>query len=264
MLAHCRLDRFGPDDPQALHLQFEAMKLAFADARAYVADPAAMERVKVEDLLAEDYLAERAKLIDASRAQLFDAGQPDRGGTVYLATADASGMMVSYIQSNYLGFGSGIVVEGTGISLQNRGAGFSLAAGHPNQVAGGKRPYQTIIPGFLMDKAGAPLMSFGVMGGPMQPQGHLQMVLRTQLWGQDVQTAADAPRWQVLSGLDVAAEDTIGPEAIETLKSLGHTIIADEPDPVNFGFGGAQLIARAGEAYIAGSDPRKDGCAIGL
>jgi gamma-glutamyltranspeptidase/glutathione hydrolase len=264
MLAHCRLDRYDPEDPRALHLQIEAMKLAFADARAYVADPAAMKRVRAEDLLAEDYLAGRARLIDEDRARLYDAGKPDRGGTVYLATADQDGIMVSYIQSNYLGFGSGVVVPGTGISLQNRGAGFSLQPGHPNEVGGGKRPYQTIIPGFVTDSRGAPLMSFGVMGGPMQPQGHLQMVLRTQLWGQDVQIAADAPRWQVLGGLEVAAEATIGVEAIEALRAMGHSMIADEPDPVNFGFGGAQLIARSGDAYIAGSDPRKDGCAIGF
>jgi gamma-glutamyltranspeptidase/glutathione hydrolase len=223
-----------------------------------------MKRIRAEDLLEEDYLAGRARLIDENRAQLFDAGKPDRGGTVYLATADEGGMMVSYIQSNYLGFGSGVVVPGTGISLQNRGAGFSLQPGHPNEVGGRKRPYQTIIPGFVTDSQGAPLMSFGVMGGPMQPQGHLQMVLRTQLWEQDVQTAADAPRWQVLSGLEVAAEAAIGGEAIEALRALGHGMIADEPDPVNFGFGGAQLIARSGDAYVAGSDPRKDGCAIGF
>ncbi len=187
-----------------------------------------------------------------------------RGGTVYLTTADESGMMVSFIQSNYMGFGSGVVVPGTGISLQNRGTGFSLKPGHPNQVAGGKRPFQTIIPGFLMSTDGTPLMSFGVMGGPMQPQGHVQMVLRTQLWGQNPQTAADAPRWQVLSGIDVAMEATVGEAAISTLRAKGHNVIAEQPDPVNFGFGGAQLIARSGDAYIAGSDSRKDGCAIGV
>ena len=264
ILAHCGLDRFEADDPRALHLQIEAMKLSFADAHAYVADIEAMRDVGVEALLAEDYLAGRAKQIRQDRAQHFGAGKPGRGDTVYLSTADESGMMVSFIQSNYMGFGSGVVVPGTGISLQNRGTGFSLQPGHPNQVAGGKRPFQTIIPGFLMGAGNVPLMSFGVMGGPMQPQGHVQMVLRTQLWDQNPQAAVDAPRWQVLSGIDVAVEATIGEDTIAALRAMGHKIIVEEPDPVNFGFGGAQLIAKAGDTYVAGSDPRKDGCAIGF
>lgn len=264
MLAHCGLDRFDADDPRALHLQIEALKLGFADAHAYVADLAAMRDVGVEALLSPGYLAERAKLIREDRAQHFGAGKPGRGDTVYLSTADENGMMVSFIQSNYMGFGSGVVVSGTGISLQNRGSGFSLQPGHPNQVAGGKRPFQTIIPGFLMGADNVPLMSFGVMGGPMQPQGHVQMVLRTQLWGQNPQTAVDAPRWQALSGMDVAVEATIGNDAIAALRGLGHNIIVEEPDPVNFGFGGAQLIAKTGGTYVGGSDPRKDGCAIGF
>jgi gamma-glutamyltranspeptidase/glutathione hydrolase len=107
-------------------------------------------------------------------------------------------------------------------------------------------------------------MSLGVMGGPMQPQGHLQMVLRTQLWGQDPQTAADAPRWQAGSGLEVAVETSLGEAAIEALRAKGHNLVVEEPDPVNFGFGGAQLIAQIGDAYVAGSDPRKDGCAVGF
>lgn len=264
ILRHLGLDRFGPDDADALHLQIEATKLAFADAYAYVADLDAMRDVTPADLLSDGYLAERAKLISETRAQVFSQGTPGRGGTVYLTAADESGMMVSYIQSNYMGFGSGVVVPGTGISLQNRGTGFTLDPGHPNEVGGGKRPFQTIIPGFLMGADGAPIMTVGVMGGPMQPQGHLQMVLRTQLWGQDPQTAVDAPRWHVLSGLDVAAEMPMGEATISALRSKGHNIVVEEPDPINFGFGGAQLIARKGDAYIAGSDPRKDGCAIGF
>ncbi len=263
ILEHCGLDRFGPDDADALHYQIEAIKLGFADAHAYVADPSAMPDEQVSQLLSDGYLAERAKLIKQDEAQIFGPGTPGRGGTVYLATADASGMMVSYIQSNYLGFGSGVVVPGTGISLQNRGAGFSLKPGHPNLIAGGKRPYHTIIPGFLMGADGKPIMSMGVMGGPMQPQGHVQVALRTQAWGQDPQTAVDAPRWQVLSGLDVAIERTFGEATLSALRAKGHNLITEEPDPVNFGFGGAQLIAKMGDAYIAGSDPRKDGCAIG-
>ena len=179
-----------------------------------------------------------------------------------LSAADADGMMISFIQSNYAGFGSGVVVPGTGISLQNRGAGFSLQKGHPNEVAGGKRPFHTIIPGFLM-KDGQPLMSFGVMGGPIQAQGHVQMVLRTQLWGQDPQTAVDAPRWRIVEGLDVAVEAAAGDSVIAQLEAMGHRISREMPD-TSYGFGGAQLVHRVEGGYVAGSDPRKDGQAVGF
>ncbi|RCK54094.1 gamma-glutamyltransferase [Thalassospira profundimaris] len=264
ILRHCQLERFGPDDPEALHLEIEAMKLAFADLHTYVADLDHMREVTVEHLLSDKYLASRAALIDPARAQDFKAGAPEHGGTVYVTAADESGMMVSFIQSNYLGFGSGVVVPGTSISLQNRGHGFSLQPGHPNQVAGGKRPFQTIIPAFLMGRDGNPVMSFGVMGGPMQAQGHLQMTLRTQLWRQDPQTAADAPRWQAISGLDVAVEHVLGDQTITALRAKGHNILVETPDQTNFGFGGAQLIAKTDAGYVAGSDPRKDGCAVGF
>lgn len=264
ILRHCQIDQYGPDDPEVLHLEIEAMKLAFADLHTYVADLDHMRDVTVEHLLSDKYLASRAALIDPARAQDFKAGAPEHGGTVYVTAADESGMMVSFIQSNYLGFGSGVVVPGTSISLQNRGHGFSLKPGHPNLVAGGKRPFQTIIPAFLMGKDGNPVMSFGVMGGPMQAQGHLQMTLRTQLWGQDPQTAADAPRWQAISGLDVAVEHVLGDETIKALRAKGHNILVETPDQTNFGFGGAQLIAKTDAGYVAGSDPRKDGCAVGF
>ncbi|MEM7522145.1 MAG: gamma-glutamyltransferase, partial [Pseudomonadota bacterium] len=177
--------------------------------------------------------------------------------------ADASGMMVSFIQSNYAGFGSGVVVPGTGVALQNRGAGFTLEDGHPNQVGPGKRPFHTIIPGFLMGPDG-PLMSFGVMGGQMQAQGHMQMVLRTQLWGQDVQMAADAPRWRFMEGLKVACESTMPEATVKALRDMGHDITIEALDQA-FGFGGAQLIHRLpGSGYAGGSDPRKDGAALGL
>jgi gamma-glutamyltranspeptidase/glutathione hydrolase len=251
------------DDPQALHLQIEAMKLALRDAESYVADLDHMTTVTVEDLLDDGYLAARAREIDPDKARNFGAGAPKHGGTVYLTAADASGMMVSFIQSNYAGFGSGVVVPGTGVSLQNRGAGFSLNPDHQNFVGPNKRPFQTIIPGFLMGKTD-PLMSFGVMGGPMQAQGHVQMVLRTQLFGQDVQMAADAPRWRVTTGLGVACETTLPDATIETLRQMGHEITLEAPDNA-FGFGGAQLIHRLPErGYVAGSDPRKDGAAMGF
>ncbi|WP_187431108.1 Glutathione hydrolase-like YwrD proenzyme [Roseobacter fucihabitans] len=251
------------DDPRAMHLQIEAMKLALRDAEAYVADLDHMANITVEDMLDDGYLAARAREIDPNRAINFGAGAPKQGGTVYLTAADASGMMVSFIQSNYAGFGSGVVVPGTGVSLQNRGAGFVLDPSHQNCVAPRKRPFHTIIPGFLMGSDG-PLMSFGVMGGPMQAQGHVQMVLRTQLFGQDPQMAVDAPRWRVTDGLGVACETSLPVATLEALRALGHDLSLEPPDNA-FGFGGAQLIARLpGRGYVAGSDPRKDGAAIGF
>ena len=263
ILSHTPLRDYAPDDALALHYQWEALKLAFRDCEAYVAEAPAMREVTADDLLSPGYLAQRAREISADRAQDFGAGAPRAGGTVYLSTADSSGMMVSYIQSNYSGFGSGVVVPQTGIHLQTRGSAFSLVDGHPNQVGPGKRPFHTIIPGMLM-KDGAPLMSFGVMGGPMQAQGHVQMVLRTQLWGQDVQTAIDAPRWRVTQGLGVACETSFDAATLDSLRALGHEITLESPDNA-FGFGGAQLVHRLpGGGYVAGSDPRKDGQAVGF
>lgn len=263
MLEQTGIRDLGPDDLRALHLQIEAIKLAFADLYRYVADGRWMAQVTAADLIDRGYLAERGRLIDPERAQEHGPGAPKHGGTVYLSTADASGMMVSFIQSNYSGFGSGVVVPGTGISLQNRGAGFSLEPGHPNEVGPGKRPFHTIIPGFLMQD-GAPRMSFGVMGGPMQAQGHVQMVLRTRLWGQDVQTAVDAPRWRFVAGAEVACEEALPAPTRARLTEMGHRISVEPPDSA-FGFGGAQLIARLdGGGYAAGSDPRKDGQAVGF
>ena len=262
MLAGSGLKDMSPDAPETLHLEIEAMKLALHDVYAYAADAEHMTEITVKHLLDEDYLASRAKLIDPSRAQDFKSGAPKQGGTVCLATGDASGMMVSYIQSNYSGFGSGVVVPGTGISLQNRGYGFSLQEGHQNRVGPAKRPFHTIIPGFVM-RDGMPGMAFGLMGGPMQAQGHVQMMLRTQLWGQDPQTAADAPRWQFMAGLSVAVEPDIGEAAIAYLEKLGHDIRVETPTE-SFGFGGAQLVRRIEGGYAAGSDPRKDGQAAGF
>jgi gamma-glutamyltranspeptidase/glutathione hydrolase len=262
ILSHTDVRNLGPDDPAAMHLQIEAMKLALADADAFVADADHMTDVTSEALLDPAYLKARAAMIDKDRAQDFKSGAPKHGGTVYLAVGDASGMMVSFIQSNYAGFGSGVVIPGTSISMQNRGAGFSLNPDSPNRVGPGKKPFHTIIPGFLMGRDG-PLMSFGVMGGPMQAQGHIQMVLRTQLWAQDPQMAVDAPRWRVTKGLEVACEDTMPPGTIQALTALGHVISLETPDNA-FGFGGAQLVCRLPEGgYAAGSDPRKDGLAAG-
>ena len=264
ILSQTAIRDLDADDPQALHLQIEAMKLALRDAEAYVADVDYMTSVRAKDLLDDGYLAQRAAEIDPNRATDFGAGAPKAGGTVYLTTADSSGMMVSFIQSNYAGFGSGVVVPGTGVSLQNRGAGFSLDPAHQNYVGPRKRPFHTIIPGFLLG-ADTPIMSFGVMGGPMQAQGHVQMVLRTQLFGQDPQMAADAPRWRVTEGLGVACETTVPEQTRDALAAMGHQITLEAPDNA-FGFGGAQLIHRlpSGRGYAAGSDPRKDGAAVGF
>ena len=263
ILENFELASYKVDSAESVHLQIEAMKLAFADAYRHIADPAFMA-LPVSALLARGYLKKRAALINMQRASAPVHGIPRHGGTVYLTTADASGMMVSLIQSNYMGFGSGIVVPGTGISLQNRGHGFVLQAGHANQVAANKRPFQTIIPGFLTDLQNKPLMSFGVMGGHMQPQGHVQMVTRICDYGQNPQTASDAPRWIVNNdgtvGLENALKATIG----AALQAYGHRLAPAEE--VNFSFGGAQLIWRLnrdGDAgYCAGSDHRKDGMAV--
>lgn len=261
ILEHTEIADLDPDSAGGMHLQIEAMKLAFADLHEYVSEGPTMA-LSPQGLLDTTYLRKRAALIDRSAASNPQAGAPTQGGTVYVTTADASGMMVSFIQSNYAGFGSGVVVPGTGIHLQNRGSGFSLKPGHPNIVAAHKRPLHTIIPAFLM-KDGRPLMSFGVMGGPMQAQGHVQMVLRTQIFGQNPQTASNAPRWRVISGKDLALESAVAPETVAALESLGHHVTLEAPDEA-YGFGGAQLIQKVDDGYVAGSDHRKDGLAAGF
>lgn len=249
------------DSVASLHYQIEAMKLAYADVHRYVADPRWME-LTPSSLLDPAYLAERARLVDPRRASDAAYGTPQPGGTVYLSAADASGMMVSFIQSNYYGFGSGVVVPETGISLQNRAVGFSTDPAHPNAAAGGKRPFHTIIPGFLT-QGGRPLAALGVMGGPMQPQGHLQLVTRLHDHGQNPQAAIDAPRWQVTGGLGVSCEPGIPEDVVAGLRALGHDASRSAPRDV-FSFGGAQLIYRSDDGYVAASDPRKDGHAAGF
>ena len=251
------------DGPDSQHLQIEAMKLAFADTYRYVAEPAGME-VTPEQMLHDDYLASRAKLIDMKRAQDFGAGNPAKGGTIYLTTADESGMMVSFIQSNYMGFGSGCVEPTFGISLQNRGHGFSLQPG-PNQVAPGKRPFHTIIPAFLT-KQGRPVMSFGVMGANMQPQGHMQTLVRMLDYKQSPQAACDAPRWRYNAGLEINVEQQLDKATVRELEARGHIMEVINDNYQDFGAG--QFIWRAGdpqrEGYIAASDSRRDGLAAGF
>ena len=172
--------------------------------------------------------------------------------------ADASGMMVSYIQSNYMGFGSGVVVDG--ISLQNRAATFVMEKGHPNAAGPGKRPYQTIIPGFVT-REGAPLMSFGVMGGTMQPQGHLQVMVRIADYGQNPQAACDGPRFRWVQGMDVSVEDNFPPAVVEELRKRGHRLVT--VDDYNQ-FGSGQMIWKMDGGWLAASDPRRDGQAAGF
>lgn len=257
LLKNYDLSQYEPDSPQSIHLQIEAMKLAFSDAYRYVSDPSSLD-FDPNLLLKDDYLKERASLIDLQKAQMFDFGVPQTGDTVYLTTADAEGRMVSYIQSNYLGFGSGIVIPGTGISLQDRGNGFNLIEGHPNQVGPEKRPYHTIIPAFVT-KNGEPLMSFGVMGGSMQPQGHAQMIVRIFEYTQNPQAAIDAPRWRLMQGLQVNLEPGFNKDTQEQLKHMGHQVYKGH----YFEFGGGQIIYKLSSGYLAASDPRKDGQAVG-
>ena len=261
MLAHCDVKAAGVDSALSQHLQIEAMKLAFADLHEFVADPEAMRTVTANDLLSSSYLASRARLIDPDRTAPARAGSPHSGGTVYLTAADQNGMMVSFIQSNFKGFGSGVVVPNTGIALHNRGWGFNLKAGHPNQVAPGKRPFHTIIPGFLT-RNGAPLMSFGVMGGSMQAQGPVQVTSRIADYGQNPQAASDAPRWRVMDdNSTIAVEWNFPPEAIEGLIARGHSVkVAARFDTE---FGCAQLAMKTEHGYIAASDHRKDGYPVG-
>ncbi|MCM0677991.1 gamma-glutamyltransferase family protein, partial [Micromonospora phytophila] len=249
---------------ERLHRQIEAVKLGFADAHAHVADP---ERavVPTEALLSPGYAAARRALI-GDRAGEPTAGDPERGGTVYLCAADAGGMMVSLIQSTYLAFGSHVVLPGHGFALQNRGLGFRLDPAHPNVVAPAKRPFHTIIPGFLT-RGGEPVGPFGVMGGHMQPQGHVQLVSATLDGGLDPQAALDAPRWYWHAGRSLLVEPELvataeGRDAVAELRARGHRItVADEPGV--FGYG--QAIWRTPDGgYVAGSESRTDGATGGF
>ncbi|GAB4559687.1 MAG: gamma-glutamyltransferase [Rhizobacter sp.] len=262
ILSNFDLASMKVDGVDSQHLQIEAMKLAFADIYRYVAEPSSME-VTADQLLDDAYLASRAKLIDMKRAQDFGAGNPVKGGTIYLTAADERGMMVSFIQSNYMGFGSGIVVPGYGLSMQNRGHAFSLDAKSPNLVAPGKRPFHTIIPAFLT-KDGKPVMSYGVMGANMQPQGHMQTLVRMLDYKQNPQAACDAPRWRFNQGLEINVESAMDPATVQGLAKRGHVMDVIQDSYQDFGAG--QFIWRLGDpsvdGYVAASDPRRDGQAV--
>lgn len=249
------LTQFPRDSVESFHLQIEAMKLAFADVDRHVSDPASMI-VSAVDLLDKTYAAQRRQLICDTALPETSSGLP-KGGTVYLAAADQD-FMVSFIQSNYAGFGSGILIPGTGIALQNRASGFSTQAGHPNQVAPSKRAYHTIIPGFLSVND-QPIGALGVMGGFMQPQGHLQMVVNLIDYGMNPQTALNAPRWRWFAKNQVLLEQTVRSDIAIALTDRNHQIqLTAEPSA----FGRGQMILKSGKVLIAGSEPRADGCAI--
>ncbi|RFJ31907.1 gamma-glutamyltransferase [Pseudomonas aeruginosa] len=246
---------FGERDcARTWHRQLEAMKLAYVDGLHYISQPQSM-RVSVEELLHEDYAASRRALI-GERALDPSPGQPRPGGTVYLACGDEEGNLVSFIQSNYHGFGSGVVVPGTGIALQNRGAEFSLDPDHVNCLEPGKQTFHTIIPGFL-SKDGVPLGPFGVMGAYMQPQGHVQMVMNLVDFGLNPQAALDAPRWQWLGGLRVGIEHAAPRALAAELAQRGHQVeIAYD----STGYGRGQIVLRdpASGVLCGGTEPRTD------
>ncbi|MCS7183135.1 MAG: gamma-glutamyltransferase [Thermoanaerobaculum sp.] len=267
------LKSLGRDHPDFWHLLVEAKKLAFADRARFYADPA-FAKVPVEALLAKSYARHQAQRIDLNRAAAqVEPGNPQlsHGDTTFLVTADARGMMVSLIQSNYTGFGSGYVIPELGFGLHNRGALFSLQEGHPNALQPGKRPFHTIIPAFL-GQENRPLMAFGVMGGDMQPQGQVQIVVNIVDFGMNVQEAGDAPRCYhtgsaeptgtaMADGGRLALESGVPWEVRRELLRRGHTLV-ELPGTV---FGGYQAIFRHPKSgvYFGATESRKDGIALG-
>jgi gamma-glutamyltranspeptidase / glutathione hydrolase len=248
------LARLPRDGVESIHLQIEALKLAMTDVARFVGDRDVNPDVS-RGLLDDGYVAQRRLLI-GEKAMLPAPGSPPKGGTVYLCVADADGRMVSFIQSNYAGFGSGIVIPGTGIALQDRGACFTLEAGHPNEAGPKKRPFHTIMPGFLLKDA-KPVGPFGVMGGSMQPQGHVQVLVRELDQALNIQAALDAPRFQWLAERKVAVEPGFPAETLDALRARGHEL---ETKPADGFFGRGQTIRRLlSGAYVAATDFRADG-----
>ena len=258
-----RFAEISPDCADSVHLAAEAMKLAFRTVHREVGDPEAM-RVTPASMLTHDFLETLAAEIDPMKAQDFQHGPPKTGGTILLCAADRDGNMVSLIQSNYEGWGSGIVIPNTGIAMQNRGACFTLERGHVNEYAPGKLPYHTIIPGMLIrrDAKGDAKshVAFGCMGGYMQPQGQLQIASRLEDHRANPQAALDAPRWQVSSGLELGIEPGFSATMLDDLRARGHSIkLAAEK---SISFGRAQCILRVEHGYIAASDARGDAQAL--
>jgi gamma-glutamyltranspeptidase/glutathione hydrolase len=253
------LEGMGHNSTEYLHYLVEAKKLAFADIERYVSDRSHLEG-NPEALLATSYIDARRDLLDPRHAaERVEPGKPfGEGETIYLTVADEEGNMVSFINSVYEYFGSGVVAPGTGFVLQNRGAGFTLEEGHPNRIGPGKHPFHTLIPGFVT-RNGEPFMAFGVMGGSMQPQGHVQLLLNLLVFGMDPQEAVDAPRFRSYGGSRLALESPI-PDSVRTgLQAMGHRLM----DEAGIAFGGAQLVIRLTRGWAGASDPRKDGMAAG-
>jgi gamma-glutamyltranspeptidase/glutathione hydrolase len=245
------------DEIERYHRQIEAVKLAFSDGKAFITDPDKMKE-SVSTLLSDEYCRVRREEI-GREAIIPSEGKPPKGGTVYLATADGDGNMVSFIQSNYMGFGSGLVVPGTGISLQNRGHSFSLDRDHINSLEPGKRPYHTIIPGF-MTKNGKAVGPFGVMGGFMQPQGHLQVIMNTLDFHMNPQSALDAPRWQWMEGKKVLVERGIPLNTVNSLERRGHEISYHHNAAL---FGRGQIIWRDKDGILwGGTEGRADSAVL--
>jgi len=263
------LKGMGQNSAPYLHHLIEAKKLAYADLGRYIGDADHLT-VPVNRLLADDFIAERRSHIDEKKAMTQTEPGPARTSseTVYLTVADKDGNMVSFINSNFDEFGSGVVVPGTGFALHDRGAGFTMDPGLPNTVAPGKRPFHTLIPGFVT-KPGAnsaadgtgdePYMSFGLMGGAMQAQGHAQFLINLLVFGQNIQQAQDAARFRHMSGTRVIVESAMPDDVIAQLRALGHDVNIANPSQ----FGGSQAIIKLAHGYVAGSDPRKDGHAAG-
>jgi gamma-glutamyltranspeptidase / glutathione hydrolase len=246
------------DTVETYHRQIEALKLAFADGRHYVTDRSKM-KVQIEDLLSDAYADDRRKLIGPAALDPIP-GVPRHEGTVYLASADGEGNMVSFIQSNYAGFGSGLVVPHTGIGLHNRGLSFSLDPGHANFLEPGKKPYHTIIPGFL-SKSGKAIGPFGVMGGFMQPQGHVQVIMNIVDFGLNPQSALDAPRWQWTMGKNVLIEHDVSADIVQGLARKGHEMEYRMKSGL---FGQGQIIWRnENGSLFGGTEPRADGAVVG-
>ncbi|MES3033252.1 MAG: gamma-glutamyltransferase [Gemmatimonadota bacterium] len=257
------LKAMGHNSAPYLHHLIEAKKLAYADLERFVGD-ADFLAMPAANMLTDEFIAERRSHLDATRAQPRVDPGPLRTAseTIYLSTSDAEGNMVSLINSNYDAFGSGIVVPGLGFALHNRGAGFTLTEGLPNTVAPNKRPFHTLIPGFVTRSEGGreqPYMSFGLMGGGMQAQGHVQFLLNHVVFGMDLQQSIDAARFRHLDGQNVSIETPVGDAVRTALTAMGHKLV----DERSISFGGAQAILRLPKGWSGGSDPRKDGMAVG-
>lgn len=248
-----------PLSPEWTHRQIEAMKIAIRTSFKYFADPDYMT-LSPSQLLEDSILDQLAAQISDSQAAVVPCVPHFGGDTVYLTTADTEGKMVSFIQSNFHGFGSGVVIRGTGIAMQNRGAGFTLESNHVNEVGPTKRPFHTIIPGFVT-RDGIPELAFGVMGGHMQHQGHVQMISRIFDHNENPQAASDAPRWYVSPNCEIFLEQGYPMSTVEVLRQRGHTVQLSKDIDL---FGGAQLILRLDDGYVGASDHRKEGCAAGF